>query len=292
MHGMGELHLEVIENRIRTEKKVDVQTSPPIVVYRETIVGTTPQAAEGKSPNKHNKFYFTVEPVDEKITEFIKKGDIPNARLKKKEQELWEVLEKAGMKTIESRAVREVYNGNLLLDKTKGEVHIGEVIELVMDGFEQVMEKGSLAREPCMKVKVNLLDIKLHEDAIHRGPAQVLPAVRDGIRDAIFNAKPLMLEPVQVLDFEAPIDFMGNVSKLIQNKRGQLLDAQQEGEMIKIKAKMPVAEMFGMTSELRSATEGRATFFLVDQSFERLPDELQGKIIQQIRKRKGLTENQ
>jgi elongation factor 2 len=292
MHGMGELHLEVIENRIRTEKKVDVQTSPPIVVYRETIVGTTPQAAEGKSPNKHNKFYFTVEPVDEKITESIKKGDIPNARLKKKEQELWEVLEKAGMKTIESRAVREVYNGNLLLDKTKGEVHIGEVIELVMDGFEQVMEKGSLAREPCMKVKVNLLDIKLHEDAIHRGPAQVLPAVRDGIRDAIFNAKPLMLEPVQVLDFEAPIDFMGNVSKLIQNKRGQLLDAQQEGEMIKIKAKMPVAEMFGMTSELRSATEGRATFFLVDQSFERLPDELQGKIIQQIRKRKGLTENQ
>jgi len=85
---------------------------------------------------------------------------------------------------------------------------------------------------------------------------------------------------------------MGEISKLISNKRGQLLDMQQEGENIVVKAKMPVAEMFGLTSDLRSATEGRGVFFVVDQSFEKLPEDQQLKIITQIRNRKGLSENQ
>ena len=71
------------------------------------------------------------------------------------------------------------------MDETRGEVHIGEVIEMVMDAFEMVMDKGPLAREPCMKMKVILTDIKLHEDAIHRGPAQVYPAVREAITEAM-----------------------------------------------------------------------------------------------------------
>ena len=79
---------------------------------------------------------------------------------------------------------------------------------------------------------------------------------------------------------------------MIQNKRGQLLDIIQEEEHITIKSKMPVAEMFGLSSELRSATEGRGAFFVVDQIFEKLPEELQLKVIKQIRERKGLTENQ
>ena len=68
------------------------------------------------------------------------------------------------------------------MDETRGEVHIGEVIEMIMDAFEMVMDEGPLAREPCMKMKVSLVDIKLHEDAIHRGPAQVYPAVREAIQ--------------------------------------------------------------------------------------------------------------
>jgi elongation factor 2 len=81
---------------------------------------------------------------------------------------------------------------------------------------------------------------------------------------------------------------MGEISKLISNKRGQLLDMQQEGETISVKGKMPVGEMFGLASEVRSATGGRGNFFLVDQAFERLPDELQEKIKRQIRERKGI----
>ena len=292
MHGMGELHLEVIENRIRTEKGVDVKTSPPLVVYRETVTKQNPQLSEGKSPNKHNKFYFMVMPVEQELADAIKRGEITNVRVKRKDNELWQALERNGMSNKESRQVRDIYNGNILLDMTKGEVHIGEVIEMVMDAFEEVMSQGPLAREPCTRVKVYLMDIKLHEDAIHRGPAQVIPAVRDGIREAMRMAGPMIFEPVQTLQFEAPAEYMGEISKLISNKRGQLLDMQQEGENIVVKAKMPVAEMFGLTSDLRSATEGRGVFFVVDQSFEKLPEDQQLKIITQIRNRKGLSENQ
>ena len=80
--------------------------------------------------------------------------------------------------------------GNLLIDGTRGLVHIGEIQELVNDMFEDVMTKGPLANEPCFGVMVRLVDVKLHEDAIHRGPAQVYPAVRDGIREAMRNATP------------------------------------------------------------------------------------------------------
>lgn len=286
MHGMGELHLEIIENRIRTEKGVDVVTSPPIVVYRESVTAESPEF-EGKSPNKHNKFYFKVQPLEEEIVAAIKRGELRNIRIKKKAEEVWKALEGAGMSSKEARQVREIFNGNLFIDLTKGEVHIGEVIEMVLDAFEQVMSGAPIAREPATRLKVYMTDIKLHEDAIHRGPAQVMPAVRDGIKEAFMAARPIMLEPVQILDFEAPVEYMGELSKLIQNKRGSLLDVSQEGELVKIKAKLPVAEMFGLTSDLRSATEGRGVFYVVDQLFERVPDELQLKVIESIRARKG-----
>ncbi len=289
MHGMGELHLEVITNRIRTEKGVDVSTSPPIVVYRETVMKPGPEV-EGKSPNKHNKFYFKVEPLEDSITEQMKAGEIHEGRVKKKDQDLWKKLEEAGMDSKVSRKVKDIYKGNLFIDGTRGIVHIGEVIEMCMDAFEDVMSGGPLCKEPCAKVKVIMTDCKLHEDAIHRGPAQVLPAVRDSIRLSMHNAKPMLLEPLQILQLESPVEYMGEVSKLVQNKRGQLLDMKEEGANLTVRAKIPVAEMFGFASDLRSATGGRGYQFVVDQMFEKLPEELQSKTIKQIMDRKGLTE--
>tara|TARA_Y100000310_G_scaffold345830_1_gene470748 strand:+ start:2742 stop:4946 length:2205 start_codon:yes stop_codon:yes gene_type:complete len=287
MSGMGELHLEVIENRIKTEKNVEVQTSPPIVVYRETVTKESGEF-EGKSPNKHNKFYIKVAPLDDALADLLKKGDIPSVRFKKKETEYWQKLEAAGMESKVSRKVRATFNGNMLFDMTRGIVHIGEVIEMVLDAFKDVMTYGPIGREPCTKVAVYLMDTKLHEDAIHRGPAQVLPAVRESLRGAMLNAVPVIFEPLQVLQIEAIVDYMGNLSKLVQNRRGQLLDMQQEGNQLTVKAKMPVGEMFGLTSDLRSATEGRGHFYVSDQLFEKLPMELQGKLAEKIRQRKGL----
>ena len=154
------------------------------------------------------------------------------------------------------------------------------------------MKKGPICNEPCVNVKVRLVDTKLHEDAIHRGPAQMYPAVREGIRAAFSTANPVLFEPLQIMMFDAPVDFMGEISKLVQNKRGQLLDMQQEGMMVSVKARMPVAEMFGLSSDLRSATEGRGSSFLVDQSFDKVPGELQDKYINQIRDRKGMKKSE
>ena len=291
MHGMGELHLEVIENRIRTEKGVEVETSPPIVVYRETITKPSQEAA-GKTPNKHNLFFFKVEPLEDSISEAIKKGEIQERRIKKKDLELRDKLVECGMDSKTALKVKDFFNGNMFLDTTRGQVHVGEVIEMLLDMFEDVMSKGPLAREPCLKVKVMLTDMKLHEDAIHRGPAQVYPAVREGIRGAMMTAKPLIYEPYQIHRIEAPSDYLGEISKLISNKRGQLLDAQQEGNLSIIKAKLPVGEMFGWSSDLRSATGGRGNSSLIDQMYEKLPGELQEKIIKQIRGKKGLSDAQ
>ncbi len=291
MHGMGELHLEVIENRIKTEKNVEIKSSPPIVVFRETVTKPSEEAM-GKTPNKHNHLFFRVEPLEDSISEAIKKGEIPEIRIKKKDLAIRDKLVECGMETKTADKVKEIYNGNIFIDATRGQVHIGEVIELILDMFEDVMDKGPLAKEPCTKVKVILTDMKLHEDAIHRGPAQMYPAVREGIRGAMLTAKPMLYEPLQILHIEAPAEYLGEISKLISNKRGQLLDAQQEGTTSIIKAKMPVAEMFGWSSDLRSGTGGRGTSSLVDQMFEKLPEELQDKIIKQIRSRKGLGENE
>lgn len=293
LSGMGELHLEIIANRIRTEKKVQINTSPPIVVYRETITKASKEFP-GRSPNKHNLFFIKVEPLEDDIYNAFRSGECGEVRVKKRDDRLVKQLVALGVSHDEGRQYREIYNDCVFLDQTRGIVAIGEVIELIMDAFEQVVDQGPLAREPCTKLKVSLMDAKLHEDAIHRGPAQVIPAVRDAIKLCMYDAKPVLFEPLQHLKFEGPMKFMAETNSIIQSKRGQLMNVEQEAELdhVSIEAKMPVSEMFGLSNDLRSATEGRATFFLVDQLFAQVPRELQDKIIRQIRQRKGLSENQ
>ncbi len=288
MHGMGELHLEIMENRIRKEKGVDIETSPPIVVYREAVTKESPQAVMGKSPNKHNKVFFKVEPLKDSIVEAMEEDEIPEGRFTKKDKDLWASLEEAGMDSDEARKVKDIHNGNILVDGTRGIIYMEEVIEMIMDTFEDVMDSGPIAHEPGYGIKVTIDDLKLHEDAIHRGPAQMNPAVRDAIRGAIMNSSPLILEPIQTVHFEAPSEYMGDISNLISNKRGQLIDMEQDKGQVSVKSKLPVAEMFGLASELRSATGGRGNFYISDQTYEEVPMDMQQRIIKKIRNRKGL----
>jgi elongation factor 2 len=201
-------------------------------------------------------------------------------------------LTAVGVSNEEARQYRNVFQGNVFLDKTKGEVYMIEIIELILDAFEMVMKAGPLSREPCTNLKVSLVDVKLHEDAIHRGPAQVYPAVREALQAGFRKATPVLFEPVQTHVIEVPTEYMGEVTKLVTQKRGQMIDAKQEGIVSFIKARLPVAEMIGWSSDLRSATGGRGVSSLMDQAFERMPNELQQRVIKQIRDRKGLAENQ
>jgi elongation factor 2 len=289
--GMGELHLEVVTNRIKTEKGMDIKVSPPIVVYRESVTKKSPEV-EGKSPNKHNKFYMTVEPLEESFYEAIANGEVHEGRIKKKDRALWDLFHEKGLPKDEAERVKDIYNGNVFIDMTRGIVALNEVIELVLDSFEEVMRQGPLAREGVVKMKVKLMDVTLHEDSIHRGPGQVYPAVREGIKEAMLEAGPVLYEPVQIIQVDCPQDMMGSVNAVINNRRGQVLDMIMDEDNLSVIAKVPVAETFGMTGDIRSATGGKGSFFVKAQTFEQLPRELQDNIIKKIRERKGLTENQ
>ncbi|MDA3855649.1 MAG: elongation factor EF-2 [Candidatus Woesearchaeota archaeon] len=289
--GMGELHLEVTTNRIKEEKKMEIKVSPPIVVYRESIAKLSPEV-EGKSPNKHNKFYMTVEPLEESFVEAVANGDIHGGRIKKKDRELWDLFVSKGLPKEEAEKIKDIFQGNVFMDMTRGVVALNEVIELALDGFEEIMKSGPLAREGCVKLKIKLHDVTLHEDSIHRGPGQIYPAIRDGLKQAMAEGGAMLYEPVQVIQVDCPQDMMGSVSSVVQNRRGQILDMIIDEDNMEIIAKVPVAETFGMTGDIRSATGGKGSFFVKSQTFEMLPRDLQSNIIKQIRTRKGLGENQ
>ncbi|MFO7872606.1 MAG: elongation factor EF-2 [Candidatus Undinarchaeales archaeon] len=286
LSGMGELHLEIWKHRITKDAGIDIQSSDPIVVYRESV-GAKSQEVEGKSPNKHNKFYITVEPLEKDLREAIMEGDISQGKYKKKD---WEQFTEYGMDKDEAKKVSYIHGPNVFLNMVKGEVHIGEVIELCHEAFEEAMNRGPMADEKCAGIKIKLHDTKLHEDAIHRGPAQVIPAVRSAMKGAILVGKPYLLEPKQKVFIRVPQEHMGSANKELQSRRGQILDMQQEGDQIEIEAKAPVADMFGFASAIRSATEGRVLWSTENAGYEKLPKEIERKIIKEIRQRKGLKE--
>ena len=284
--GMGELHLEVIGVRINN-KGVDINTSEPIVVYRETVAGKTANPVEGKSPNKHNRLYLEVAPLEDSIFEALQNGDIKEGKIKDKE-EAQKFIEH-GLDKEEARRVWDVYNKSLFINMTRGIQYLDEIKELVIEGFESALEEGPVANEIAMGMKFTLVDAKLHEDAVHRGPAQILPAIRNAIKGGMMMADPTLLEPVQKVFINTPTDYMGSCTKEILNRRGQIIDMPTEGDMVNVEAKVPVAEMFGFAGEIRSATQGRCLWSTENSGFERLPRELQSQIIRQIRERKGLS---
>ena len=283
--GMGELHLEIIAYRIN-EKGVEIETSEPIVVYRETIAGKA-GPVEGKSPNKHNRFYIEIEPLEDSVFKAIQEGEIKEGRVKGKE--LVSKFQEVGLSKEEARKVWDVNKRSLFINMTRGIQYLDEIKELLMDGFESTLDDGPIAREKVMGIKVLLKDAKIHEDAVHRGPAQVLPAIRKAVYGAIMMANPTLLEPMQKVFINTPQDYMGAATREIQNRRGQIIDMSQEGDMATVQSKVPVAEMFGFAGDIRSAAEGRCLWSTESAGFERLPGELQKTIIREIRQRKGLS---
>jgi len=288
MSGMGELHLEITEYRIVNEQGVDIISSPPIVVYQESVKGPNPNEFEGKSPNKHNKFYFIVEPLEEGVKEAIRKGDIDTEAKIKDPKELAKILVDCGMDVDQAKGVVAFKNNNVLIDCTKGIQYLHETMELVKQAFEEAMMRGPLANEKVAGLKVKLMDAKLHEDTIHRGPAQIIPAVRDGIYGAMCQAGRILLEPMQKVFISVPPDYMGGAVNLINQRRGTILEMGQDGADSTVTAICPVADMFGFSSDIRGSTQGRAIWSIENAGFEKLVPDLQKKVVTEIRTRKGL----
>ena len=288
MSGMGELHLEITEYRIINEQGVDIKSSPPIVVYRECVKAPNKTEFEGKSPNKHNKFYFIVEPLEESVLEAIRTGAIDVDAKIKDPKAVAKLLTDLGVDKDEAKGIVGFKNNNMLVDCTKGIQYLHETMELVKQSFEEAMMKGPLANEKVGGIKVKLMDAKLHEDTIHRGPAQVIPAVRDGIYGAMCSAGRVLLEPMQKEFISVPPDFVGGVTNLITQRRGTILEMGQDGADSTLVAECPVAEMFGFSGDLRGQTQGRAIWSSENSGFKMMMPDLQKKVVVEIRTRKGL----
>ena len=287
MSGMGELHLEITEYRIRNEHGVEITTSPPIVVYRETVAMNSPGDFEGKSPNKHNRFYITVEPLEEDIRAAIIDGTIPSGDIKKSKEVARQLID-MGWTKVHGRGVLSIENSCVFVDATKGIQNLFETRELLIDAFKEVVKRGPRAHEKMMGVKIILNDAKLHEDAIHRGPAQTIPAVRNGMNGALVSAGVALLEPKQNVYITVPQELMGSVTGEMSQRRAEIAGMETEGDMSTITAKAPVKEMFGFASEIRSATGGRALWSTEFSGYEELPRDLLDEITEEIRLRKGL----
>ncbi len=286
--GMGELHLEVIETKLKDEFKVPVTTSEPIVVYKETIEKTA-NDGEGKSPNRHTKFYINVAPLEPGVLELLDTGAYKEGKPKGKGH--IEEFIKAGMSRDEAKGVVDICNSSVLIDATKGVQYLNEVMELLIEGFEEAMKDGPLAREKCTGIKILITDATIHEDPVHRGPAQVIPAMRRPIYAGMLAAGVVLLEPKQKFTINIPQDFISEIITFMQGKRGQILDIQQEGEAATIIAKVPVAEVIkGFSNEIRSLTQGKAIWYPEYAGYEKMPKELQNSVVREIRKRKGVPE--
>jgi len=285
--GLGELHLDAkVERKIR-EKGVEIVVSPPIVVYRETIFGKSPEI-EGKSPNKHNRFYISVESISPEIYKAMIEGVMKDGEIKGKNLELKNKLIDLGMNKEDAKSILLIQNHCMLLDNTKGIQYLNESMEDIKDAFTDVTESGPLSKEPCSALMVRIHDAELHEDAVHRGPAQIIPAIRYPIVQGMLKVGVTYLEPRQILRIDTPQDYIGNVTAEINNRRGEILNVGQEEYSAVITAKIPTAELFGFEGALKSATAGKGFQSLMDVTFEKIPNEIRDQIAIKIRQRKGL----
>ena len=288
--GMGELHLEITVYRIEEEQNIKVSVSPPIVVYREGLQGSNRgRPFEGKSPNRHNRFFFEVEPLTPEVVAALRAGEFKEGTVRPNDGK--EVGNKFGTLGMDKDLMRKIYaiNGtNVLVNDTKGIQGLHETRELIIEAFNEVCVKGPIADEPVQGMFVRLTDAKLHEDAIHRGPAQTIPAVRNGLKGAMMRAKTIILEPMQKAFVSVPNDWLGQVTREVTNRRGIIEDMPSEGEVTTVIGVLPIAETFGFSNDIRAASQGRAVWNTENLGFEMLPPQLFDKVVAQIRTRKGL----
>jgi elongation factor 2 len=286
LSGMGELHLEVTAYRMQ-EARLKVKTSKPIVIYRETISHDyAGSPVMGKSPNKHSKLWVTMEKLPDEVIDAIKTGKVSEMQSRDERQKT--LKSQFGWETDDARNVIAIEENNLLVNRIKGRQYVEEVLDHVKSGFREAVRSCVLAKEPAYGLKIGLEDIQVHEDPVHRGPAQILPMTWRPIWACFLLSDPKLLEPLLSFECKVPTDFVSAVLSIVQKRRGRVLDMSSEEDMMVVHAEMPVSESFGIADELRSSTQGRAFWATQFSRWSPVPEQMVSDIIAQIRERRGL----
>jgi elongation factor G len=241
--GMGELHLEVLQHKLVREKGINVRVSKPRVAYKEAITKST--QAEGKfirQTGGHGQYGHVVLSIEPLLTE-------------------------------DGLTSREIEFESKILSNAVPR----EYIPAVERGVKDALGTGVLASYPVVGVKVTLIDGSFH--SVDSSELAFEQAASIAVEKALSQAGPVLLEPVMRLQVVVPEASFGAVQGGILGKRGLITDCHVHGKMRVIDAKVPMAEMFGYSSEIRSATAGRGTFTLEPLSYEKVPEQIAQQII-------------
>jgi elongation factor 2 len=260
LSGMGELHLEIALNQLRLSG-LKVEVSSPRVVYMESAQKKG-LAAQSKSPNKLNSFCVQVEPEQE---------DFASEAVSEEKGEVLYIDE----------------HRNVLLDYSGKTCGVSEeVLEAVIAGFEYACRRGPLCGEPMRHVKVNLLDFQLGTDA--PDDLEVMHGIGKAVFASFLSAEPTLLEPIYKIIITAASELTSESSRILGMRRGKVTQFEQKGLLSQITGYIPVADTFGFSKELRSATSGRAIWQSFFDHWERMPPKQATEVISDLRKRKGL----
>jgi elongation factor G len=237
IHGMGELHLEVIVDRLLREFSVDANVGRPQVAYRETIRDRV-EKVEGRfvrqtgGRGQYGHVVINAEPAPGEGFDFV--------------------------------------------NEIKGGVIPSEFLPAVEAGIEEALQSGVKAGFPMVDVRVELVDGSYHDVDSSEMAFKVAGSM--AVQDAARRAKPVLLEPMMGVEVVTPEEFLGEVIGDLSRRRGKVEGQDQRGNAVAVQAKVPLGEMFGYATDLRSSTQGRATFTM---QFERY-DEVPASVAEQI----------
>ena len=247
--GFNEVHLEECWSDFQKEY-VDfpVTCSEPFVSYKETI-STKSQICMAKSANKHNKFFMTAEPLTEDLCALIEVGkldlkDDPKLRAKQLTEEFgWEPNEGRRIWTFGP----EDNSPNMLVDKTKAVYHMNEVKESCIAAFRWATKEGVLCGENMVQVRIDIVDVTLHADAIHRGGGQVIPAVRRACYASVLSGEPRLKEPIYLVEIVTSRDAISKVYEIAQESGGVNIEERDDsGTCLKrVMFHLPLRSAFG-----------------------------------------------
>jgi elongation factor 2 len=297
--GAGELHLEICLKDLQEDHAgVPLKISDPVVGYRETVKTESSIVALSKSQNKHNRLYTKAMPLDEELSQAIEQGKInPRDDFKARARIL---ADEYGWDVTDARKIwcfgPDTTGPNLLVDVTKGVQYLNEIKDSCIAAFQWATKEGVCAEEIMRGVRVNVLDVTLHTDAIHRGGGQIIPTMRRSTYAACLLATPGLQEPVYLVEIQCPENAIGGIYSCLNKRRGQVFSEEQRPgtPMFTIKAYLPVMESFGFNGDLRQATGGQAFPQAVFDHWEIMngsPIDKGSKIeemVKAIRTRKGL----
>ncbi|MDD3293418.1 MAG: elongation factor G [Geobacteraceae bacterium] len=242
LSGMGELHLEIIVDRLMREFKVEASVGKPQVAYRETI--TKKVKVEGKfvrqsgGRGQFGHVWLEIEPQE------------PGA-------------------------------GYEFIDAIKGGVVPREYIPAVDKGIQEAMDIGTLAGFPVVDVKVSLIDGSYHDVDSSEMAFKIAGSM--GFKDGCSKASPVLLEPIMSVEVVAPEEHMGDVIGDLNSRRGRILGMESRAGAQVISSMVPLASMFGYSTDLRSATQGRATYTMTFDHYEQVPKSVAEEIVAKVK---------